>query len=264
MLISSIGLLEPIQNQDHRIIPDCSGDLYRFIHTKCPLSLIPGKPKWVQTRCKHPANRLQTDFGRRDTVDIASSIDLYGTIEVEGRLKMTQQQPVETVGEIRQRARRDAAQLLESYWGEGLPVDPVTLARRAGASVFTAQLGEDTYGMIVGSGTTADIYVDKDQPFTRFRFTTAHELGHYIDHSLRGSGLAKAEGYVDKRSDKGRGTAPEIYANEFAASVLMPEEEIRRDAKTHESLFEMAKKYAVSVAAMSWRLRHLGIELGQG
>ena len=39
MLISSIGLLEPIQNQDHRIIPGCPGNPYRFIHTKCPLSL---------------------------------------------------------------------------------------------------------------------------------------------------------------------------------------------------------------------------------
>ena len=40
MLISSIGLLEPIQNQDHGIIPGCSGNPYRFIHTKCPLSRL--------------------------------------------------------------------------------------------------------------------------------------------------------------------------------------------------------------------------------
>lgn len=38
MLISQIGLLESIQNQDHRIIPGCPGNPYRFIHTKCPLS----------------------------------------------------------------------------------------------------------------------------------------------------------------------------------------------------------------------------------
>ena len=38
MLISQIGPLEPIQNQDHRIIPGCPGNPYRFIHTKCPLS----------------------------------------------------------------------------------------------------------------------------------------------------------------------------------------------------------------------------------
>ena len=38
MLISPIGLLEPIQNQDQGIIPGYSGNPYRFIHTKCPLS----------------------------------------------------------------------------------------------------------------------------------------------------------------------------------------------------------------------------------
>ena len=38
MLISQIGLLEPIQNQDHGIIPGCPRNPYRFIHTKCPLS----------------------------------------------------------------------------------------------------------------------------------------------------------------------------------------------------------------------------------
>ena len=38
VLISPIGLLEPIQKQDHGIIPGCPGNPYRFIHTKCPLS----------------------------------------------------------------------------------------------------------------------------------------------------------------------------------------------------------------------------------
>ena len=42
MLISLIGLLEPIQNQDHRIIPGYFRNPYRFIHTKCPLS----QPSW--------------------------------------------------------------------------------------------------------------------------------------------------------------------------------------------------------------------------
>ena len=42
MLIPQIGALEPIQNQDHRIIPGCPGNPYRFIHTKCPLSLNAG------------------------------------------------------------------------------------------------------------------------------------------------------------------------------------------------------------------------------
>ena len=49
MLISQIGPLEPIQNQDHRIIPGCPGNPYRFIHTKCPLSPIVGVKLAVPT-----------------------------------------------------------------------------------------------------------------------------------------------------------------------------------------------------------------------
>lgn len=174
-------------------------------------------------------------------------------------------QPDETIGDIRKRARRDADDVLRTYWpGMRIPVDPVALARRAGTSVFTAQLGDDDYGMIIGSGTSADIYVDRDQPYNRFRFTTAHELGHYIDHSTRGDNLASSEGYIDRRSEDGRGTAPEIYANEFAASVLMPEQKLREAVGAGMNLFQLASMFEVSTSAMSWRLHHLGLALQQG
>ena len=51
MLISPIGLLEPIQNQDQDIIPGYSGNPYRFIHTKCPLSpMLVGVVRSVDVR----------------------------------------------------------------------------------------------------------------------------------------------------------------------------------------------------------------------
>ena len=52
MLISQIGLLEPIQNQDHGIIPGCPRNPYRFIHTKCPLSRLSlfQLQEWIWTR----------------------------------------------------------------------------------------------------------------------------------------------------------------------------------------------------------------------
>ena len=40
MLISQIGALEPIPNQDQGIIPGCPANPNRFIHTKCPLSRL--------------------------------------------------------------------------------------------------------------------------------------------------------------------------------------------------------------------------------
>lgn len=172
---------------------------------------------------------------------------------------MNQRSP-ETVGQIRARARSNAEEILDQYWDGNLPVDPVALARMAGTSVFTAQLGDDVFGMIIGSGDSADIYLDQDQGMPRMRFTCAHELGHYVDHSMRGDTLVSSKGYVDKRSEEGRGTAPEIYANEFAASLLMPERNVQQDVKRGKSIAQMANTFQVSLSAMSWRLKHLGLE----
>ena len=170
----------------------------------------------------------------------------------------------ETVGEIRTRARSNAKQMLEAYWKGDLPVDPVALSRAVGTDVFEAQLGTDTFGMIIGSASGADIYLDIDQAETRKRFTCAHELGHFVDHSIRGDVMGKGQGYLDRRSEEGRGTAEEIYANEFAASLLMPEAKVREFAASGFNIFDLAKFFSVSVSAMSWRLKHLGITLLNG
>lgn len=58
-----------------------------------------------------------------------------------------------STAELRERARTDTRLVLEEHWPAGrVPVDPVEIARSMGLSVFTTQLGDDTWGMIVGSG----------------------------------------------------------------------------------------------------------------
>ena len=166
---------------------------------------------------------------------------------------------VKTYGDLRQCAREDAAEILKTHWDGNLPVNPVTISADVGPSVFSAQLGDDIYGMIIGSDNSADIYIDVDQGPGRFRFTCAHELGHYVDRAVNGNGLNPGIGYVDARSDKGRGDPDEVYASEFAASLLMPEEIVRRFASEKVSSIEMADRFEVSLSAMTWRLRHLGI-----
>lgn len=167
---------------------------------------------------------------------------------------------VKTYGDLRKYAREDADEILRTHWDGKLPVDPITISADVGPSVFAAQLGDDIYGMIIGSGNSADIYVDEDQAPARFRFTCAHELGHYVDRAINGNGLKPGEGYVDARSDEGRGNPDEVYANEFAASLLMPERKVRSFAKEKMSTIEMADHFDVSLSAMSWRLQHLGIK----
>lgn len=159
--------------------------------------------------------------------------------------------------ELRERARLDASLVLEEFWADGrLPVDPIEIARSMGLSVFTSQLGDDTWGMIIGSDNGADIYLDKDQATTRMRFSCAHELGHFVD---RAAALTPNKGYIDKRSSAGAGTPAEIYANEFAASLLAPEDDLRRMVMRGADNIEIASIFGVSLASIEYRRRLLGI-----
>jgi Zn-dependent peptidase ImmA (M78 family) len=67
--------------------------------------------------------------------------------------------------------------------------------------------------------------------------------------------------YVEHRGPlSSAGTEPEeIYANNFAASLLMPEAEVRRLFKEGLQLYQMAQTFDVSQEAVAYRLRNLGL-----
>ncbi|MDO4920079.1 ImmA/IrrE family metallo-endopeptidase [Kocuria sp.] len=161
-----------------------------------------------------------------------------------------------TTDKIRQEARNAAADALESAWAGGYPIDPVQIARELGVSVFSAQLGDETWGMIIGGSNGADIYLDVDQPPKRYRFSCAHELGHFVD---RQSNLAPGTGYVDSRSSAGHGLPIEVYANEFAASLLMPEDHFRKKCQEGLTDFALTNYFDVSLQAVQLRKQHLKI-----
>ena len=104
------------------------------------------------------------------------------------------------------------------------------------------------------------IYIDKDQPASRYRFSAAHELGHYVDRSRRLDVLPRD---IDRRSDKMPDFKTpegkrEIWANEFAGELLMPLEEIKRQyASGNTSPVRLSKLFNVSLPAMNYRLRLL-------
>lgn len=172
-----------------------------------------------------------------------------------------------TYGEARQIARDLAKDTLENYWPTGsYPVDPVEIARHAGIEVYTSQLGTDTWGMLVGGDNNVTMYLDKDQPLNRMRFSAAHELGHYMTHTTSDERLADyvkaipvGKGYKDKRSDAGRGNLFEVIANEFAGSLLMPESELRRMTKAGESNISIANTFRISVDAVAYRRKILAL-----
>jgi Zn-dependent peptidase ImmA (M78 family) len=147
-----------------------------------------------------------------------------------------------------------------------VPIDPVMLAQREGIRVNNAKFSDDNMaGMIVKRGDDVSMLVNYDDPPFRKRFTIAHELGHHFLH-LMGDGE-----YVDKEANlfrqqpgEDRTMTPErrreIQANMFAASLLMPEDEVRRYWEERRSIEELAKIFNVSAEAMGYRLDSLGFD----
>jgi len=161
--------------------------------------------------------------------------------------------------DIRAEARVLAEEVLTAEWNGDLPVDPISIATSMGVEVFTAQLGSDVYGLIQGTPSRARIYLDVDQGPERLRFTCAHELGHFIERSSRLVENESEYAEIDRRSDDGAGKGIEVFANEFAAAILMPEKLVKKLHDDGMNRFDMAKYFKVSAMAMGWRLTHLGL-----
>jgi Zn-dependent peptidase ImmA (M78 family) len=92
-----------------------------------------------------------------------------------------------------------------------------------------------------------------EAPLRRFRFTIAHELGHWICHALEG--VAPAVSYcraIDLTEAADR--TLEREANIFAAELLMPENAVRALWEQLGDLDGVARALDVSPTAMRWRL----------
>jgi len=152
-----------------------------------------------------------------------------------------------------------ASQILSEVWGaRGFPVDPVWIARQFGIDVVTADLPADVSGALIkDAGQDPVIVLSSADSKNRKRFTAAHELGHFIQRQ----GQAHYD-YIDLRSPlSGNGTDPdEVFANQFAANLLMPEQAVREQVNAGRPLFMIALHFGVSDEAMRYRLSKLKLK----
>lgn len=157
-------------------------------------------------------------------------------------------------------AKTSARMLLESVWdNRPLPVDPIWIARQLGIDVIETELPPDVSGAIIkDEGKDPIIALCRSDSTNRKRFTCAHEIGHYAYRMA--NGIDHYE-YVDLRSKSSQsGVDPEeIFANQFAAALLMPEEEVKKLNNKKLPPFIMAQHFGVSDDAMTFRLRNLGL-----
>ncbi len=137
------------------------------------------------------------------------------------------------------------------------PVNTVPIAEAMGVRVWTAgDWPENLLGKIMrsqsrGGSAGYAIFVNRNMPKVRRRFTIAHEIAHYVLHEEHiGDGIVDDALYRSRLSN-----AMEVQANKLAADILMPwhlvNPMINRGISNPA---ELARRFEVSEAAMAIRL----------
>jgi Zn-dependent peptidase ImmA (M78 family) len=150
-----------------------------------------------------------------------------------------------------------AETILNICWEENrFPVDPVNIAKQLGIKVLKSKLPPEVSAAIVKEmGKDPVIYLHEYDSNNRKRFSCAHELGHYV-HRL-GEENYRWIDLRDKMLSPSATDEIEIFANQFAANLLMPEDEVRKRIK--HSKLELTTFFGISGEAMKWRLRNLSL-----
>ncbi len=138
-----------------------------------------------------------------------------------------------------------------------IPVDVYMLAEALGITVKEAFLSDEISGMLEKTGDAFKITLNASHGPFRKRFTTAHEIGHFVLHrSLIGDGLD--DNLAFRSTDAGKyhntniGPKEEAQANGFAANLLIPEDIYKQEIKKNPNLsnLELARLFEVSQQTM--------------
>ena len=158
-----------------------------------------------------------------------------------------QRKTVQTIGEIYAEAEKI-----------GISTNPIdiksVIEKIFKIHIYETDLGKEVSGFLEKKGATWEIYLNKYESEVRKRFTLAHELGHYIYHRNK---YAESGKYLHDniyfRAEQNM-SEDEIKANEFAASLLMPEEAFKNAVKSGcRKIIDLAGKFNVSTAAVKYR-----------
>jgi Zn-dependent peptidase ImmA (M78 family) len=98
-----------------------------------------------------------------------------------------------------------------------------------------------------------------DTPTRRYRFTIAHELGHWICHAQQEVGEEQPTYCRSQDLAQDADRALEREANVFGAELLMPEVAVREAWAAVADAAEVAARFEVSALAAQWRLYSFGL-----
>lgn len=153
--------------------------------------------------------------------------------------------------------------------GPAVPVKEI--AEENGVLVQEAKAEDDLSGFIYVDNESDEtvIGVNRNHGEQRKRFTIAHELGHMFLHDFDDLHVDRGFGVKLRNRISSKGTdLEEKEANLFAAELLMPKDFIEDvfdengidmvDLENEAVITMLAKKFNVSVQAMTFRLMYLG------
>jgi Zn-dependent peptidase ImmA (M78 family) len=176
------------------------------------------------------------------------------------------------MGIRRKQIRAVVEDLLEKLGLERGPVPVDKIATSLGIEITLDEVDDGLSGFLLRDkkvGRTV-IGANKSHHKNRQRFTIAHELGHYLLHEGELVHLDEELGsfavdFRDHVSSKGE-DVNEKEANYFAAELLMPAKFLKQDLEGKHfdllgdsaALEGMAKRYKVSLQALTFRLTNLG------
>jgi Zn-dependent peptidase ImmA (M78 family) len=194
----------------------------------------------------------------------AGIMPLFFNHSVSGTLALALES--EMASKIAEKAEARASEVLEARWSSEsetfrLPVDPAVIALDFGIEVYQQEMPDDVSAAIIKrSGKPAVIYIDKSDARVRQRFSCAHELGHYMETFIDLQADDERE-FVDLRGPAARsGNDPhEVYANTFAASLLMPRDLFTKLSEVATTKADLCSAFDVSNSAVTNRLNVLGI-----
>lgn len=153
-----------------------------------------------------------------------------------------------------------AREVLKKYWNQTIPVNLDSIAHSMGIQVNYLPViteGCDYSGSFEYQDGVPVCSVRSTDPYTRRRFTLAHEMGHYV--------LQHQSGLRDNSENFGihNHDSKEVDANNFAAELLMPAQMVHHLVQNMPDLTlgDMAGIFEVSTTAMTFRLRNLGYQL---
>ncbi|MBP9741930.1 MAG: ImmA/IrrE family metallo-endopeptidase [Burkholderiales bacterium] len=153
-----------------------------------------------------------------------------------------------------------------------LPVDIDRISNMLGVHSEVKELPDSISGAIKIENDKASMVINQSHAPVRQRFTKAHEIGHLIAYILTKS---KKDGFVDRGDfddklqsliernrdyNSSNGSDPEeIFANKFAAAILIPYSKISNFLEKNQSndIALLADNFGVSKKAMEYRIKSL-------